>query len=107
MRKLWIAVGLAAAALTFAAIALTAPTNRTELLKAERHFLRQMNKTYTGGQKAARARNMEVVGQNNLGGRGFNADVWVHEEHAYIGHWGFSDWSLGSKTRFCPRPPNN
>ena len=50
---------------------------------------------------------MEVVGQNDLGGRGFNADVWVHEGYAYVGHWGFSDWASGSKTRFCPSPPNN
>jgi hypothetical protein len=103
MRRLWFAVGLiAATALTFVAVALTAPTNRSELLKDERHFRQQMNKTYTGGQKAARAMNMEVVGQNNLGGRGFNADVWFHEGYAYVGHWGFTDWASGSKTRFCP-----
>jgi hypothetical protein len=103
MRKAWFVVAvLAAAALAFVAVALTAPTNRSELLKDERHFLRQMNKTYTGGQKAARAMNMEVVGQNNLGGRGFNADVWFHEGYAYVGHWGFTDWAQGSKTRFCP-----
>ena len=108
MRKAWVGVAvIAAAALTFAAVALTARTNKTELFKQERHLLQQMNKTYTGGQKAARALNMEVVGQSNLGGRGFNADVWVHEEYAYIGHWGFSDWALGSKTRFCPSPPKN
>lgn len=29
--------------------------------------------------KKGSARNMQVVGHNNLGGRGFNADVWVHE----------------------------
>lgn len=103
MRRGWIVVGvLAAAALAFAAVALTARTNRTELLKDERHFLQQANKTYTGGQKAAKARNMEVVGHNSLGGRGFNADVWFHEGYAYIGHWGFTDWASGSKTRFCP-----
>ncbi len=53
-----------------------------ELLKDEKQFLAQSQKTYTGGQKAARAWNMEVVGQTDLGGRGFNADVWVHEEYA-------------------------
>jgi hypothetical protein len=41
---------------------------------------------------------MEVVGQHDLGGRGFNADVWAHEGFAYIGHWGFTDWAQGSKT---------
>jgi len=108
MRKLWLAAAITAcAALALAAIAFTAPTNKSELLKDEKHFLQQMNKTYTGGKKAAQAKNMAVVGQNNLGGRGFNADVWVHEGYAYVGHWGFSDWSSGSKTRFCPLPPKN
>jgi hypothetical protein len=103
MRKLWLVAGLiAAAAFTFAAVALTAPSNDDELLKDEQHFLQQSNKTYSGGKKAAQAENMEVLGQNDLGGRGFNADVWFHEGYAYVGHWGFSDWASGSKTRFCP-----
>jgi hypothetical protein len=50
------------------------------------------------------ARNMVAVGSNNIGGRGFNADVWVHEQYAYVGSWGFSDWASGSKERFCPPP---
>jgi hypothetical protein len=62
----------------------------------------QSQTLYQGGQKAAQALNMEVVGQHDLGGRGFNADVWAHEGFAYIGHWGFTDWAQGSKTRFCP-----
>src|SRR5918999_5600581 len=48
------------------------------------------------------ARNMVAVGHDDLGGRGFNADVWVHERYAYVGSWGFSDWASGSKERFCP-----
>jgi hypothetical protein len=48
--------------------------------------------------------NMVAVGQNRIGNRGFNADVWVHEQHAYVGSWGFQDWAQGSKTRFCPPP---
>jgi hypothetical protein len=48
--------------------------------------------------------NMVAVGHNDLGGRGFNADVWVHERYAYVGSWGFSDFASGSKTRFCPSP---
>ena len=48
------------------------------------------------------ARNMVAVGHDDLGGRGFNADVWVHEQFAYVGSWGFSDWASGSKERFCP-----
>jgi len=56
------------------------------------------------GSRAAEAEvfNMEVVGHNDLGGRGFNADVWVFEGYAYVGHWGFGDWAAGAKDRFCP-----
>ena len=50
------------------------------------------------------ARNMVAVGANTIGGRGFNADVWVHEQYAYVGSWGFSDTASGSKQRFCPAP---
>jgi len=78
-----------------------------ELLKDEKRFLEQSSKTYTGGQKAAQTSNFAVEGQSDLGGRGFNADVWVHEEYAYVGHWGFQDWANGSKNRFCPQPPKS
>lgn len=37
------------------------------------------------------ALNMTTVGTNSLSGRGFNADVWVHKNHAYVGQWGFGD----------------
>lgn len=95
---------LALAALaTGAAAALAAGGD--DLLKDERHFLEQAGKTYTGGQKAIQLSNMRVVGHEDLGGRGFNADVWVHEGYAYVGHWGFADWANGSKDRFCPDPP--
>ena len=50
----------------------------------------------------ALARNMRVVGHDDLGGRGFNADVFVHERYAYVGSWGFEDWSGGGDNRFCP-----
>jgi len=53
---------------------------------------------------AGSAYNMEVVGHNDLGNRGYNADVWVHDGHAYVGSWGFQDWAQGSKNRFCPEP---
>ena len=99
MRTIGIGAVLVAAVLILATSAATAPSNEDELLKDEQHFLQQSKKTYTGGKKAARVKNMEVVGQNALGGRGFNADVWVHEGYAYVGHWGFSDWANGSKTR--------
>jgi hypothetical protein len=45
---------------------------------------------------------MAVVGHSDLGGRGFNADVWQHEGFAYVGQWGFTDWAQGSQERFCP-----
>lgn len=109
MRKLWLtAAVVASATLALAAVALTAPKNSDELLKDELHFLQQSNKTYTGGKKAAQmSPNMRVVGQTDLGGRGFNADVWFHDhgargKYAYVGHWGFTDWASGSKQRFCP-----
>jgi len=37
------------------------------------------------------ARYMVAVGHHALGGRGYNADVWVHEQYAYVGSWGSSD----------------
>ncbi|WP_328991484.1 hypothetical protein OG394_34935 [Kribbella sp. NBC_01245] len=48
------------------------------------------------------ALNMEVVGRHDLGNRGYNADVWVHDGHAYVGSWGFQDWAGGGENRFCP-----
>ncbi len=106
MKRARVSLGLAAIVLAVGvASALGQPDN--ELLKDEQPFLEQSAKTYTGGQKATQARNMEVVGHTDLGGRGFNGDVWVHEEYAYIGHWGFQDWANGSKNRFCPEPPQS
>jgi hypothetical protein len=107
MRRVIKAVTLVAAGLALAAVAAAAPSNDDELLKDEKHFLEQSGRTYEGGSKAGSASNMEVVAHNDLGGRGFNADVWAHEGYAYVGHWGFADWASGSKTRFCPGPPNN
>lgn len=106
MRKGLIGLGVAAAALTLVAVAVTAPTNDDELLKDEKHFLEQSNKTYEGGNKAGSALNMIAVAHHDLGGRGFNADVWFHDGYAYVGHWGFFDWATGND-RFCPKPPDN
>jgi hypothetical protein len=105
LRKPLIALGLSAAALAFASVALTA-ASKDDLLKDEKHFYEQSQKTYTGGAKAGSAWNMEVVGHNNLGIRGFNADVWKYKNYAYVGHWGFADWATGN-SRFCPEEPNN
>jgi hypothetical protein len=108
MRKSLLAPGLAAIALTFAAVALTAPSNDDELLKDEKHFLDQSNKLFEGGQKAMQiSPNLEVVANEPLGNRGFNGDVWAHKGYAYVGHWGFQDSASGSKNRFCPEFPNS
>jgi hypothetical protein len=107
MRRMLIALGLAAAALAVAGVAVTAPSNDDELLKDEKHFLEQLNKTFEGGQKAMQISNMEVVAHEPLGNRGFNGDVWAHKGYAYVGHWGFQDWASGSKNRFCPDVPNS
>src|SRR5918997_1283323 len=55
-------------------------------------------------QLQGEARNMRVVGHHDLGMRGYNADVWVHERYAYVGSWGFGDWASGGEERFCPEP---
>jgi hypothetical protein len=107
-RKTLLALGLAAAALTFSGVAITASTNDDDLLKDEKHFLEQSNKTYNGGQKGMQiSPNLEVVAHDSIGDRGFNADVWAHKGYAYVGHWGFQDWANGSKNRFCPDVPNS
>jgi hypothetical protein len=59
-----------------------------------------------GGHNAGQSLNMAIVGHNDLGGRGFNADVWVYKGYAYVGQWGFADWAGGSKDRFCPEGSN-
>lgn len=78
-----------------------ASSNDDELLKDEQHRLTQLEKEYTGKVKGGSAVNMEAVGHTAIGNRGFNADVWVHEQYAYVGHWGFADWATGND-RFCP-----
>ncbi len=55
-------------------------------------------------QEAGSIRNMRVVGHADLGMRGYNADVWLHEQYAYVGSWGFGDWASGGEERFCPEP---
>ena len=100
MRTAFVGACLIAALLLTAGVS-AAGGSKSDLLKDELHFYEQSQKTYTGGQKAAEAFNMEVVGHTDLGGRGFNGDVWTHEGYAYVGHWGFQDWATGN-ARFCP-----
>jgi len=99
-------VAVLAVLMTLAVAAVAAPSSDDELLKDEKHRLQQSSDSYVGGNKAGSAWNMEVVGHNDLGGRGFNADITVHEGYAYIGHWGFSDSATGN-SRFCPEPPKS
>ena len=96
----------AVAAIVLGGTAVAAPKNGDELLKDEVHRLEQVKKSFSGGNKGGSAWNMEVVGYDALGGRGFNGDVWTHEGFAYVGHWGFTDWATGN-ARFCPSAPNN
>lgn len=100
--------GLTALALSvlLAGVAIAAPANDDELLKDEQHRLDQAKENYGGGSKSGSSSNMELVGHNDLGGRGFNADVAVHEGFAYVGRWGFSDWATGNN-RFCPEEPDS
>ena len=99
-------LALAAGVSRFGAVALTAPSNDDDLLKGEKHRLEKANTSYEDGAKAGSAWNMAAVGHDDLGGRGFNADVWVHDGHAYVGHWGFADWASGND-RFCPEEPES
>jgi hypothetical protein len=85
----------AAGALVLAAVGLTAASN-DELFPNEQNF---KSKTYDKGAKSGSALNMVAVGHNNLGGRGFNGDVWIHENVAYVGRWGFFD---SSHPQYCP-----
>ena len=55
----------------------------------------------SGTDAAGSASGLAMVGRHDIGGRGFNADVWVHERYAYVGSWGFSDWNTGGDQRFC------
>ncbi|HYU50879.1 MAG TPA: hypothetical protein VEO91_13230 [Candidatus Limnocylindria bacterium] len=105
-RRLTSAAVLATTAvLALSSVALSSPAKDDELLKDEQHRLAEL-KTNDNGTKAGSAWNMEAVGHHSLGDRGFNADVWVHDGFAYVGHWGFTDWATGN-TRFCPAEPNN
>ena len=104
MRRLMVVL-VVVATLGFVALGVSAPS-KDDLLKDEKHFYDQSQKSFQSGSKAGSAWNMEVVGHDNLGVRGFNADVWKHKDYAYVGHWGFADWATGN-SRFCPSAPNN
>jgi len=58
-----------------------------------------------GGEKAGQEQNkgeisgLTVIAHNDIGGRGFNADIWAHKGFAYIGQWGYGD---SSHPAACP-----
>jgi len=99
------AILAACAVVALSSIAYSASSKDQELLKDELHRLAE-SKLKDNGVKAGSAWNMDVVGHDSLSDRGFNADVWVHDGFAYVGHWGFTDWATGN-ARFCPTEPNN
>ena len=94
--------GMAAAAATGAALAATVAWPAGAHVGQQTGTVEWVDPESKEAQGAAL--NMVAVGSNSIGGRGFNADVWVHEQYAYVGSWGFSDYSSGSKQRFCPSP---
>ncbi len=96
VKKLLTALALALAAITLTAVVVVSST--TDLLPNEQHFLDASTKTYNGA-KSGSALNMRALGQHDLGVRGFNGDVFVHKNVAYIGRWGFFD---SSHPQFCP-----
>lgn len=58
-----------------------------------------------GGEKAGQEQNngeikgLTLIAHNDIGGRGFNADIWAHKGFAYIGQWGYGD---ASHPETCP-----
>src|SRR6266545_5265374 len=97
MRRVLIALSLAALVLAVAALPVAASNDK--LLPNEQHFLNSSGTTYNGGTKSGSALNMIAVGHNDLGTRGFNGDVFVYKRFAYVGRWGFFD---SSHPQFCP-----
>ena len=101
MRRAWFLPAAGLAALMIAVTGAVAHGDDGDgMLKNERHFREQALKEFKGGNKAGSSWNMTAVGQTDLGARGFNADVWVHDGYAYVGQWGFADWATGN-SRFC------
>jgi hypothetical protein len=96
VQRALIGFGLALAVLAAPVLAFAA---NDDLLPNEQHFLDSSTKTYDGGVKSGSALNMVAVGQNDVGARGFNGDVFVYRRFAYVGRWGFFD---SSHPQFCP-----
>jgi hypothetical protein len=54
--------------------------------------------SHGSGHAPARTRKLTLVGQNDLGGGGFNTDVWAQGKTAYVGTWG----AFTPEGLFCP-----
>ena len=63
MRRIWPVLALAATALVVTGVALTSPASYDDLLKSEKHYAAQSEKTYEGGNKGGSAWNMVAVGK--------------------------------------------
>lgn len=62
------------------------PTVRTGLLAVAERLGARGPAHWTADQDLAEG--FEVLGHDDLGGRGFNADIWAHGHFAYVGGWG-------------------
>ncbi len=87
-------------ALASTTLALSAAGGDDSLLPNEKHFLDKLSGKTSKGVKGGSAFNMVAVGQNDIGGRGFNGDVFVHNGLAYVGRWGFFE---RQHPGFCPQ----
>lgn len=100
MRRLVLTAGAVLVALTLATLAVSATGRDDSLLPNEKHFLDKLSDKGSNGVKGGSASNMVAVGQNSIGERGFNGDVFVHNGLAYVGRWGFFD---PQHPGFCPQ----
>jgi hypothetical protein len=74
----------------------------------ERALARQATRASDAARRAPSAvlENFTVVGQVDLGLSDTNGDVWVHEDHAYVGTWGDPCNGLGAKVVDISDPAN-
>jgi hypothetical protein len=61
------------------------------------HGLAEAAAHLSEGVHEARADGFKVLGHNDLGGGGLNADVWAHEGYAYVGVWSATCPATGVK----------
>ena len=86
MRKLMILAVAAATMIVGSAVAYACADEGDARLPDDRERHAQLNKTFKEGVKSGSAWNMIAVSHHDIGGRGNNADVYVHKSIAYVGH---------------------